>query len=83
MGNVVYMTETPAEMSRADRKRKVDEMMTESVYLLESMITHLEHVETYLTSPEARRQIKLARNTMIDAAVIGCGAVSEEFDKHS
>lgn len=82
MGNVLYMPGSPADMTRGERKLKVDEMMTETVYLLESMVTHLEYVETYMTSPEARRQIKLARNTMIDAAVIGCGAVSEEFDKH-
>lgn len=81
MGNIVYFRDAPEDLSAAERRAKVDEMMMGTVTLVQDVVTQLEHVEKYLTSNEARRQLKQARNAVIDAAVLSCGAISEEFDK--
>ena len=81
MGKIVYFKEAPEELSMAERREKVDEMMMGTVTLVQDVVDQLQHVEKYLTNPDARRQLRLARNAVIDAAVMSCGAVSEEFDK--
>ncbi len=82
MGKIIYFKEAPEEISAAERRAIVDEMMMGTVTLVQDVVAQLEQVEKYLTSGEARRQLKLARNAVIDAAVMSCGAVSEEFDTH-
>lgn len=81
MGKIIYFKEAPGEMSVAERRAFVDEMMMGAVTLVQDVVAQMEQVDRYLTNPEAKRQLKLARNAVIDAAVMSCGAVSEEFDK--
>lgn len=81
MGKVIYFKEAPDDMLTAERRAIVDEMMMGSVTLVQDIIAQLEQVDKYLLNPEAKRQLKLARNAIIDGAVMSCGAISEEFDK--
>jgi hypothetical protein len=81
VGNIVYFKDSPEELSTAERRARVDEMMMGTVTLVQDVVAQLEQVEKFLTSAEARRQLKQARNAVIDAAVLSCGAISEEFDK--
>lgn len=81
MGKIIYFKEAPAEMTVAERRAIVDEMMMGAVTLVQDVVAQMEQVDRYLTCAEARRQLKLARNAVIDAAVMSCGAVSEEFDR--
>ena len=80
MGKIIYFKEAPDEMIDAERRAIVDEMMMGTVTLVQDILAQLEQVDKYLTNPEARKQLKLARNAIIDGAVMSCGAVSEEFD---
>lgn len=81
MGKIIYFKEASGDMSAAERRAIVDEMMMAAVTLVQDVVAQMEQVDRYLTCTEAKRQLRLARNAVIDGAVMSCGAVSEEFDK--
>ncbi len=81
--NIVNFDKNQERKAYEARKRKVNKLMMESVSFLQGEVARLEEVEALLESRVAKMAIKRAKNLLIDAALLSCNAVSEEFDEHN
>ena len=79
--NIINLGEKESRRDFEARKQKVNKLMMESVAFLQSEVARLEEVEKLLVSRTAKMSVKRAKNLLIDAALLSCNAVSEEFDK--
>ena len=82
MGKILNFKDIPKEISLEERRQKVDRVMMEFEEDIKNEIAQLDHAETFLKQPLAKMQMKKAKNLLIDAAILSCSAISEEFDKH-
>ena len=82
MGKILNFKDIPKEISLEERRQKVDRVMMEFEEDIKNEIAQLAHAETFLKQPLAKMQMKKAKNLLIDAAILSCSAISEEFDKH-
>lgn len=80
--NIVHFDNKEDRKAYEERKIKVNQLMLESVSFLQNEIARLEEVEDLLESRVAKMSLKRAKNLLIDAALLSCNAVSDEFDKH-
>lgn len=79
--NIVNLEKRESRKAYEARKVKVNKLMLESVSFLQGEISRLEEVETLLENRVAKMSIKRAKNLLIDAALLSCNAVSDEFDE--
>lgn len=82
MGKILNFKDIPEEISQEERRQKVDRVMMAFVEDIQNEIAQLDHAERFLKQPLAKMQMKKAKNLLIDAAILSCSAISEEFDKH-
>lgn len=82
MSNILKFKDNLKEMSLEERRQRVDSIMMAFVEDIQNEIAQLDGAESFLKEPLARMQMKKAKNLLIDAAILSCSAISEEFDKH-
>ncbi len=81
--NVIRLDHKEDRKAYEQRKLEVNQLMLESVSFLQSEIARLDKVDSLLENRVAKMAIKRAKNLLIDAALLSCNAVSDEFDHNT